>query len=105
MGSAFREQPDPSLHHQGRCLRIILRPMSSTDDPHRAYPIVASEPNVPARSVRELLSQLLPALGMKGAYSVVVSRQQGLALPCVFELKEDADRVATAVGAKPERQV
>jgi len=47
----------------------------------------------------------LRALGMKGAYSVGVSRQQGLVLPWLFELKEDADRAATAFRAKPERQV
>lgn len=76
--------------------------MASDDDARLQFLVVASlDADTPARPVRMLLARLFRGLSLKGSYSITLSRQQGFAILCGFELKDDADRVAAAVGAKP----
>jgi hypothetical protein len=75
---------------------------ASPDESRRDHLIVASlEATEPARPARLLLVRLIRALGTQGPFAIAVNRQHGLALLCGFALKEDADRMAAAVNARP----
>jgi hypothetical protein len=72
------------------------------DEAPHAYLVVAfMEESTAVTPVRSLVVRLIRHLSPKGAYSITVNRQQGLALMCGFEVEGDATKFAAAVRAKP----
>ena len=72
------------------------------DEAPQAYLVVAFvEDDTAVTPARALLGRLIRHLGPKGAYSISVNRQYGLALMCGFQLEADATKFAAVARAKP----
>ena len=58
------------------------------------------EDSTAGRHFVQLLRKSIRALGVEGSFSVVIDRQRGPAIHCLFEREEDALRLARAMNAR-----
>jgi len=75
--------------------------LAEDDAPHPYLVVAFIEDGTAMSPARVLVARLIRHLGPKGAYSITVNRQQGLALMCGFEFEADATKFAAVVRAKP----
>jgi len=85
-----------------RSLGIITQPLAMVDTPTLPHLVVASfKESASGRSMVQLLTKMIRALGTEGAFSVTINRQHGQSVHCAFEMEGDAARLAGAMKAQP----
>ena len=84
----------PAWFVVGKVWRVV-------DGPDLQHLVVARfEESTSGRHFVQLLRKSIRALGVDGSFSVVIDRQRGAAIHCLFELEQDALRLARAMNAR-----